>query len=183
MLSREDSLKLLEENIKNEALKKHMLAVSAIMKGLGRRFHQKEELWEFVGLLHDIDYEKVEGDMEVHGKVSAEMLEGEVPEDCLHAIRAHNELTGAKPETLIDKSLIIADAISGLIVAVALVMPNKKLSEVKVKSIKKKFKDKSFARNVDRNRIMMCEEIGLEYGEFLDIALKSLQEISDDLGL
>ncbi|MFQ6051392.1 MAG: HD domain-containing protein [Candidatus Hydrothermarchaeota archaeon] len=183
MLSREDSLRLIEENIKNEALKKHMLAVSAIMKGLARKLHQNEELYERVGLLHDIDYERVGGNMNVHGKVSAEMLEDKLPEECLHAIRAHNELTGAKPESLMDKSLIIADAISGLIVAVALVMPSKKLSEVKVKSIKKKFKDKSFARNVDRNKIMMCEEIGLEYEEFLDIALKSLQEISSDLGL
>ena len=173
----------LNENISNENLKKHMMAVSAIMQGLARKFGEDEEIWMLTGLLHDIDYERVGGDMERHGLVSAEMLEGRLLEECLHAIKAHNESVGVKAEGLLDKSLIAADAVSGLIVAAALVMPNKRLSEVRVSTLKKKFKDKSFARNVDRNRIRVCEEIGLDFEEFLGIALESLRGVSAQLGL
>jgi len=173
----------LDENISNQNLKKHMVAVSAIMQGLARRLGEDEETWELTGLLHDIDYEKVDGNMDRHGLVSAEMLEGKLPENCLRAIKAHNERTGVNAENMLDKALIAADAVSGLIVAAALVMPNRRLSEVKVSTLKKKSKDKSFARNVERNRINICEEIGLDFEEFLEIALESLQGISDQLGL
>lgn len=177
------AMKLLDENVSNENLKKHMIAVSAIMRGLATKFGEDEEMWALTGLLHDIDYERVGGDMRKHGLVSAEMLEGRLPEECLHAIRAHNERTGVKAESLLDKSLLSADAISGLIVAAALVMPNKRLSEVRVKTLKKKFRDKSFARNIDRSKIKVCEEAGLGFEEFLETALKSLQKVSDKLGL
>lgn len=183
MTSKKEPMDFLNENISNENLKKHMIAVSAIMQGLARKFGEDEEIWMLTGLLHDIDYERVGGNMERHGLVSAEMLEGRLPEECLHAIKAHNEAIGVKAESLLDKSLIAADAVSGLIVAAALVMPNKSLSEVKVSTLKKKFNDKSFARNVDRNRIKLHEEIGLGFEEFLEIALKSLQRVSAQLGL
>jgi len=183
MIPKKGNMDFLNENVSNENLKKHMIAVSAIMRGLARKFGEDEETWGLTGLLHDIDYEKVGGDMERHGLVSAEMLEGRLPENCLHAIKAHNERVGIKAESLLDKSLIAADAVSGLVVATALVMPNKSLSEVKISTLKKKFKDKSFARNVDRNRIGAYEEIGLGFEEFLSIALKSLQGVSDQLGL
>lgn len=183
MTPKKGNMDFLNEHISNENLKKHMIAVSAIMQGLARKFGEDEETWMLTGLLHDVDYERVGGDMERHGLVSAEMLEGRLPEECLHAIKAHNESVGVKAESLLDKSLIAADAVSGLIVAAALVMPNKRLSEVKVSTLKKKFKDKSFARNVDRNRIRVCEEIGLGFEEFLGIALESLQGVSAQLGL
>lgn len=183
MTLKKEPMDFLNENISNENLKKHMIAVSAIMRGLARRFGEDEETWMVTGLLHDVDYERVGGDMERHGLVSAEMLEGRLPENCLHAIKAHNERTGVKAESLLDKSLIAADAVSGLIVAAALVMPNKSLSEVRVSTLKKKFKDRSFARNLDRNRIRVCEEIDLGFEDFLEIALESLKGVSDQLGL
>jgi len=178
MASKKESMDFLNEN-----LKKHMIAVSVIMKGFARKFGENEETWMLTGLLHDIDYERVGGDMGKHGLVSAEMLENRLPSNCLHAIKAHNDGIGVKAKSLLDKSLIAADAVSGLIVAAALVMPNKKLSEVKVSTLKKKFNDKSFARNVDRNRVKVHEEIGLGFEEFLEIALKSLQGVSAQLGL
>jgi len=183
MMSRKEALRLLDENISNNNLKKHMIAVSAIMQGLARKFGEDEEVWALAGLLHDIDYERVEGNMDKHGLVSAEMLKDVFPEDFLHAIRAHNARTGVKAESLLDKVLLSADAVSGLIVAAALVMPNKRLSEVRVETLKTKFKDKSFARGVDRGQIEACGEMGLKFEEFLEIALKALQGVSDQLGL
>ncbi|NIN53746.1 MAG: hypothetical protein GTN80_11845 [Nitrososphaeria archaeon] len=105
--------------------------------------------------------------MDRHGSVSAEILKGMLSDECLHAIKAHNKRTGMVAETLMDKALITADAVSGLIVAAALVMPNRKLSEVRLKTLKNKFKDRSFARNVDRKKIMLCKEIGFDFEDFL----------------
>ncbi|MFQ5710662.1 MAG: HD domain-containing protein [Candidatus Geothermarchaeales archaeon] len=183
MISRGEALKLLDENVSDPNIKKHMIAVSSIMRDLAHRFNQDEEPWMLTGLLHDIDYERVGRDLDRHGSLSAEMLQGKLTEACLHAIRAHNRKTGVEAENLLDKALIAADAVSGLIVASALVMPSKRLHEVRVKTLKKKFKDKSFARNVDRGKIMICEGIDLSLEEFFDIALKSLQRISEELNL
>ncbi|RLI41147.1 phosphohydrolase, partial [Candidatus Bathyarchaeota archaeon] len=113
-----------------------------------------------------------------------EILKGKVSEEILRAIKAHNfERTHVMPETRMEKALIACDAISGLLIACALVMPSKKLRDVKVKTVKKKFKDKDFARGADRKRILFCEEIGVPKEEFFDISLKGLQDIASELGL
>ncbi|MEM2935037.1 MAG: HD domain-containing protein [Candidatus Thermoplasmatota archaeon] len=169
------------KNIGNENLKKHMIAVSAIMKKLAKKFNEDENIWGTVGLLHDIDYEVAS--VEEHGKISAEMLKDKLPSFALDAIRAHNEKTGFKPSNRIDYSLIACDAISGLIVSTALVMPNKKISEIKIDTLKNKFKDKSFARKIDRERIKYCEKIGLSLDEFFSISLDAMNEIADKIGL
>nr|QNO51983.1 hypothetical protein NODOFMBO_00005 [Methanosarcinales archaeon ANME-1 ERB6] len=119
----------------------------------------------------------------MHGIILAEMLKEELPDECLQAIKAHNKRTDFEPNSAMAKALIAADAVSGLIVPTALMMPNRKLSEVSVKSLKKKFGDKSFARNVSRENIMVCEELGLERNEFFKLALEALQGISDNFGL
>lgn len=161
-----------------------MFAVEAIMKSLAEHLGESNELWGLTGLIHDLDFEEVKGDMKRHGIVSAEILEGRVPEDVIHTIKAHNfEYTGVDPVTKMDKALIAADAISGLIIACALVMPSKRLSEVKVKSINKKFRESSFARGVDRNRIMFYEDLGIERDTFFQLALEALQSIHKKLGL
>ncbi|MBC7081748.1 MAG: HD domain-containing protein [Thermoplasmatales archaeon] len=169
------------ENIKNENLKKHMIAVSAIMKKLAKKFNEDENIWRLVGLLHDIDYEIAS--VEEHGKISAEMLKEKLPDFALNAIRAHNERTGFKATNRIDYSLIACDAISGLIVSTALVMPNKKISEIKIDTLKNKFKDKSFAKKIDRERIKYCEKIDLSLDEFFSISLEAMNEIADKIGL
>ncbi len=184
MLSRKEALERINEHVLDENLKKHMIAVSAIMKGLGKKLNQNEKEWELLGLLHDIDYDETKDNMEKHGSVSAKMLEGILPEDALHSVKAHAHMfTGIEPETIMDWGLIAADAISGLVIAAALMMPNKKLAEVRVKTVKKKFKDKSFARSVNRDNIKMCEKLGLSLEEFYELSIESLKEVSDELGL
>jgi len=184
MLSREDALKLLRENVRNEKMILHMIAVGTIMRELARYFGEDEDLWELVGLLHDIDYERTKNDPSKHGLVAEEILGDLISEDALRAIKAHNfENTGIEPRTRMEKALIASDAISGLIIACALVMPSKKLEEVKVKTVKKKFKQKDFARNVSRERILFCEQIGIPREKFFELALNALKRVSDELGL
>jgi len=184
MLSREEALMLLKQNVKRRNIFYHMLAVEAIMRSLANYFKEDEELWGLTGLLHDIDFEKTENNPQLHGLEAEEILGDLVPGEIIEAIKAHNfTYTNFQPKTRMEKALIASDAVSGLIVACALVMPNKKLEEVKVSTIEKKFKQKDFARNIDRNRILVCEEIGLSKEKFFEIALEGLKRIAASLGL
>ncbi len=187
MISIEAAFELMESEVETDALRKHMLAVSAIMGALANKLEssagEDKEKWALVGLLHDLDYERTKDNFELHGLITVEMLSEELPEDCLYAIKAHNSRTGFEPNSVMAKALIAADAISGLIVPTALMMPSRKLSDVSVKSLKKKYKDKSFARTVSRENIMICEDLGLDRNEFFKLALEALREISDELGV
>jgi len=184
MISIDSALEMVDKEIENDNLRKHMLAVSKIMGAIAdKRSEVDKEKWILVGLLHDLDYEQTKDNPEMHGLIAAEMLKDELPEECLQAIKAHNTMTGIEPDSELAKALIAADALSGLIVPTALMMPTRKLSEVTAKSLKKKFSDKSFARTVSRANIMVCEELGFERSEFFTLALDALQPISDDLGL
>ncbi|NPA22795.1 MAG: HD domain-containing protein [Crenarchaeota archaeon] len=160
-----------------------MIAVAAIMEKLAEKLGEDRELWKLVGLLHDIDYELTQNQPERHGLAAAELLKDRLPENALNAIRAHNELTGVRDDSRLGIALRAADAASGLIVAAALVMPNKKLSEVRVDTLLRKFKQKDFARGVRRDRILECEKLGMSLEDFLSLALEALKEISDVLGL
>lgn len=184
MISREEALTLVEEKVANKNLIKHMLAVEAIMRGLARRFSEDEELWGLTGLVHDVDYSLTESSPEKHTLVAENLLRGLVPEEVIRAVQAHNsEHTGVEPETRMEKALIAADSISGLLIACALVMPTRKLADVKLKTVMGKATAKDFARAVSRERMLKCEEIGLRPEEFHEITLKSLREISEELGL
>ncbi|MEM2634839.1 MAG: HDIG domain-containing protein, partial [Nitrososphaerales archaeon] len=167
-----------------DSMVKHVLAVEASMEALADYFNEDKDLWGLTGLLHDIDYEVVKGDMAKHGLIAESILHSKVNDSIIRAIKSHNYMnTNVMPESKMEKALISADAISGLIIACALVMPSKKLSEVKVDTIAKKFKDKDFARGSDRSRILMCESIGLNKERFFEIALKALQKIHKELDL
>lgn len=186
MISIEEAHELIEREVKTDALRKHLLAVSAIMGTLAAKLEiagEDKEKWILVGLLHDLDYEQTKDNSDMHGLITAEMLNGKLPEECLYAIKAHNSRTGFEPNSVMAKALIAADAVSGLIVPTALMMPSRKLADVSVKSLKKKYKDKSFARTVSREKIMICEDLGLERTEFFKLAMEALQEISDELGV
>ncbi|MBK5190867.1 MAG: HDIG domain-containing protein [Methanosarcinales archaeon] len=186
MISIEEARDLMEREIETDALRKHLLAVSTIMGALANKLEiegEDKEKWILVGLLHDLDYERTKDNFAQHGLITVEMLNGKLPEECLYAIKAHNSRTGFEPNSVMAKALIAADAVSGLIVPTALMMPSRKLSDVSVKSLKKKYKDKSFARTVSRENIMICEDLGLERNEFFKLALEALQEISDALGV
>jgi len=182
MITREESLALVREHVKNENLVNHMIGVGAIMKGLAERFGEDPTLWEAVGILHDVDYETFGEDFSKHGAKSAEMVKDLLPAEGIKAILSHNELTGNKAETRFDISLLAADAISGMVVANALVRPTK-LEGMKAKSIKGRMKDKSFARQVSRENIMRCEEIGLQFSEFAQIAIDSMEKVAGEIGL
>ncbi|MFW5945747.1 MAG: HD domain-containing protein [Candidatus Natronoplasma sp.] len=184
MISREEAVEMVENRVDTENLKNHMFAVAQIMKRLAEKMDKDENKWEILGLVHDVDYEETKDNPEKHALQSAEMVEGMVPEDVVRAIKAHNhEHTGVEPKNDMEYAIHAADAVSGLIVATALVMPNGKLEEARPESVEKKFDDSSFAKNIDRDRILYCEELGLERDEFLELSLKALKEIDKKLGL
>jgi putative nucleotidyltransferase with HDIG domain len=161
-----------------------MLAVEAIMQSTARHLGENEEIWGLIGLLHDIDYEKTETTPEKHTLLAKETLKDIIADELIRAIEAHNsKFTGIMPETRMEKALIACDAISGLLVACALVMPSKKLTDVKIETVAKKFKDKDFARGADRERITICEKIGISKEKFFEIALSSLKDVAAQIGL
>ncbi len=183
MITREDAWKLLNEYTHKEALIKHALAVEAAMRAYARKFGEDEEAWGIVGLLHDFDYEKYPT-LEDHPYRGAEILrEKGYPEEWITAILGHANHTGVPRETLMAKTLFAVDELCGFITAVTYVRPNKKLAEVKVKSVKKKLKDKAFARQVNREEIRQgAEELGVDLDEHIDFVIKAMQEIADELG-
>ena len=184
VLTKEEALSLVKKNVGKKNVVYHMLAVEAIMRSLAKHFEEDEAKWGLVGLLHDIDYEKTEATPEKHSLLAEGMLQGLVSEEIIRAVKTHNHPhTHVMPETRMEKALIACDAISGLLVACALVMPSKKLADVKVESVAKKFKDKDFARGADRGRIVVCEEIGVPREKFFEIALNGLRCTAPEIGL
>lgn len=184
MLRREEALSLVKENVKKRNIVYHMIAVEAVMRGLAKHFGEDKDLWGLTGLLHDIDYEKIGDAWEKHGVLAGEILKDMVSEEVKRTIKAHNfERTNVIPKSRMEKALICCDAISGLLVACALVMPTKKLAEVKVKTVRKKFKDKDFARGANRERILFCEKIEVPKEKFFEIALEGLKKYAAEIGL
>ena len=184
MIGRDQAFQLLKKYLRDEKLIKHSLAVEAIMRELAVKLRKDENLWGLTGLLHDLDYEYTHKEPEKHASMAADMLEGLLPEKALNAIRSHNyKHSGQIPTSPIDKGLIASDAVSGLIIATALVMPSKKLADVSVESLNNKFYDKSFAKGCNRNRIELCQDAGIDLDAFLVVSLHALKGIAEDLGL
>jgi len=183
-MNREEAFDSVKANVENENLVKHMLATEAIMRALARRFGEDEEEWGLTGLLHDIDVELTEGDMNNHSKLGADLVrELGASEAMARAILCHNETHGVPPETNLDKALFCTDPLTGLIIAATLVRPGKKLAGLEAQSVKKKFKEKSFAAGASREQIALCSEIGLELDEFIELGLAAMKGIAADLGL
>lgn len=180
----EDALKLLFEYTESENLRKHAFAVEAAMRAYARKFGEDEEKWAIVGLLHDFDYEKFPSP-DQHPWVGSKILEERgYPEDIRKAILGHADYTGVPRDTLMAKTLYACDELCGFITAVALVRPNKKLEEVTVESVKKKLKDKAFARSVNRNDIYKgAEELGIPLDEHIQFVIDAMKSIADKLGL
>ena len=183
MITREESLAVVRQHVKNENLVKHMIAVGAIMRGLAAKFGGDPDTWEAAGILHDVDYEEVGQDWTKHGARSAEMVKDLFSEDVLYSIKAHNPQTGSLPNSKMDWSLYAADGLSGLIIAQGLMMPDKKIASIKVSSLGKRMKDKSFAKGVNRENILKSVELGLSLDEFFQIGLESMAKVSGELGL
>lgn len=183
-MMREAALEAVRKQVKNENLVKHMLAVEAIMRALARRFGENEDEWGLAGLLHDIDVELTEGDLSVHSKPGAEMAKALGASDAIcHAILVHNVAHGEPCVSLMDKALFCSDPLTGLITAAALVRPDKKLSGVELKSLRKRFKEERFAAGANRAQIAQCREIGLELDDFMALGLDAMKGISQELGL
>ena len=183
-MTRKEALESIKANVENENLVKHMLATEAIMRALARRLGEDEETWGLTGLLHDIDMELTKGDMSTHSKLGADLVkELGASEEMAHAILCHNETHGIPVETKLDKALFCVDPLTGLIIAAALVRPDKRLAGLEAGSVKKKFREKSFAAGVDRQQVSLCSQIGLELDEFIELGLKAMKEIAADLGL
>jgi hypothetical protein len=182
-MNRNEALELLKKYISNENLIKHCIATSAIMREVAKEVGENAEKWELIGILHDIDYEIVEGDMSKHGVVGAEILKKNgIEEEIVEVVRTHNHTLFGNYEKPVEITLQAADSVSGLIIACALVKKGK-ITEVMPKTVKKKFKEKSFAAGCDRNRIREIEKLGIELPRFYEIAIKGLVSVKTELGL
>ena len=184
-MTRDDALALMHSKIESESLRKHMLASEAIMRRLAAHFGEDEDDWGLVGLLHDIDLESIDDDQRRHALVACEWLaELGVADAALQAIRAHNgDILGVEPVSRLDYALTSAESITGLVSATALVRPSRKVADVKVKSVRKRMKEKRFAANVSRERIRMHQGLGLSFDEFAAMAIEAMTGIADELGL
>lgn len=184
MIDRKEAIIWLKKYLLDDKLIKHSIAVEAIMGNIAIHLNKNEQLWKLVGLLHDLDYEYTKNKPEEHSNLTAELLEGIIPEEGINAIKSHNYIyTKYLPASSLDKMLIASDSISGLIIATALVLPTKKISDIKLETLIKKFNDKSFAKGCDRKKINLCTDIGIDTKTFIKISLESLKKISDKLDL
>jgi len=184
-MTREEALEFLKENLKNPNLIKHSLAVEAAMRELAHYFNEPSQEWGLAGLLHDIDYEKTKDNPSLHSKVGSEMLKGKgLSEEIVEAVLTHNEVHNIAPKSLMARALFCVDPLTGLIVAATLVLPSKKIKDLTVQNVLNRFREKSFARGANREIILLCQEyLGLSLEKFVEIVLKAMQKISDDLGL
>lgn len=188
MFTQKKALELLHEKMQNQNLRRHCYAVEAVMRILARKFGEDEEVWAIAGLLHDADYEMTKNDTSKHVVTVVSWLkERNVDEKIIQAVYSHGWkfVDGCpEPQTPMDWALYCCDELTGLIVAVALVKPDKKLSSVTLESIMHKWKVKTFAAGVNRDQIAMCEEkLGIPLSEFISIALSAMQGIAEELGL
>jgi len=165
-MDREEALDSVHANVDNDNLVKHMLATEAVMRALARRLGEDEEVWGLTGLLHDIDVELTEGDMAAHSQLGSDLArEMGASEEMAHAILSHNEAHGVPLETTLDRALFCIDPLTGLITAAALILPDKKLGSLKATSVRKRFKEKSFAAGANREQIATCSALGIEVDE------------------
>ncbi|HCF50670.1 MAG TPA: phosphohydrolase [Syntrophomonas sp.] len=183
-MDRTEALELLKEHVKSENLFNHSLAVEAIMRGLAQHLEEDVERFGLAGLLHDIDYDQTADEPMRHSAVGAAMLEEiGLPEDLCYAVKVHNEAHGLPRRSVLDHALYAADPASGFITAAALIRPDKQLAAVELKSLRKRFKERSFARGANREQMICCSELGMDLDTFLEVALQSMKKIADEIGL
>lgn len=182
-MTRTDALALMTEYTANEALRKHMYAVEAAMRSYARKFGEPEELWGITGLLHDFDYERYPTPPD-HPLKGAEILKAKgYSEEIITAILGHATYTGVSRDTLMAKTLYACDELCGFIMACAVVRPNK-IADLEVSSVKKKLKDKAFARNVNREDIEVgTRELNIPVDEHIAFVIAAMRGIAPELGL
>jgi len=191
-MTREEAYALLTKYLKNPNLLKHSLAAEAAMKALyfrlvppGEQHYTVEEKWGITGLLHDVDYEMAKDHPEKHGLMIFDKEPGKIPDDIAYAIKAHNyQRTNVLPKSTMDWAIVCCDQLTGLIVASALIHPDKKLASIDADFVLKRMGEKSFAKGADRHSIKLCDEkLTMSLEEFVTITLKAMQKISKELEL
>jgi predicted hydrolase (HD superfamily) len=187
-IDRETAWSLLTEFTQSESLRKHALSIEACMRAYARKFAagsaEQEELWGVVGLLHDFDYEKYPSLDDHPYKGNTILKERNYPDEIRTAIMSHAEYTGVTRDTPMEKALFACDELAGFITAVALIKPGKSLAEVDTKSVRKRMKDKAFARKVNRDDIVNgAAELGVDLEEHIAFCIEALKPIADKLGL
>ena len=181
-MNRDEALELVKAHLKNKNLVKHCLAVEACMRAMARRLGQDEEKWGLAGVLHDLDYEITEKSPELHTTETVKILEEKgVEEDIIRTVQAHAGQVECQNE--MEWSIFAIDPLTGLIIAATLMHPSKKLKEVDLSFVKRRYKEKSFARGARREDIEQIENIGMDLDEFVGICLEAMQGIDQDLGL
>ena len=181
-MNREQALDILYEYTETDSLLKHAYAVEAAMRAYAHKYNEDPELWGSVGLIHDFDYEKYPEDHPMKGNEI--LAEKEISEEIRKVIMGHAEFTGVNRDTLMAKVLYAVDELCGFIVAVTLVRPTRSVSEVSVKSVKKKMKDKRFAAKVNRDEIRKgAEELGVDFDEHVLFVIQALSPVAKDLGV
>ena len=187
--SRDDALALMHEYTQSDALRKHMYAVEAAMRAMARRAGEDEALWGLVGLLHDFDYERFPNEARSpeaeHPSEGVRILEARgYPEPVRRAILGHASFTGVPRDTPMARALYGVDELCGFLIACALVRPGRSLADLEVSSVKKKLKDKAFARSVDRDEIRRgAEELGVPLDDHIRFVIEALRPVERDLGL
>ena len=187
--SRDSALALVHQYTASDSLRKHMLSVEAAMRAYAEKFGEDAERWGLTGLVHDFDYERYPN--EVHSPTEGHPSEGVrilrshgFPEDILTAILGHGTYTNVPRETTMAKTLFAVDELTGLITATALVRPTKSVMEVEAKSVRKKMKDKAFARGVNREDVLEgARDLGVDLDEHIDFVIRAMQGVAPSLGL
>lgn len=183
-MDRNDAWTLLTEFTQSESLRKHALAVEACMVAYARKFSEDENKWSIVGLIHDFDYEKYPTAEEHPYKGNEILAQHGYPDDIRRAIMSHADYTGVSRDSLLEKTLFACDELAGFITAVALVKPSKSLAEVDAKSVRKKMKDKAFARSVSRDDIINgAAGLDVDLEEHIAFCIEAMKEKAGELGL
>lgn len=184
-MTREEAVELLDTHIHADNLKNHCLATEAIMRQLALKLGHDEEQWGIAGLLHDLDFEYTRENPAAHGLKTVELLAPHgLSQETTNAILRHNaEALGLVRQTTMDYALTCAETITGLIVAAALVHPDKQIRSLKLSSVRKRMKSKDFARNVNRDHIALCEQIDIPLTDFIELSVNAMNSISDQIGL
>jgi putative nucleotidyltransferase with HDIG domain len=184
MPNRQQAWNLMCEYTQSESLRKHMLAVEACMRAYAHKYGEDDEKWAITGLLHDFDYEKYPTPEE-HPFVGSKILEQHgYPEEVRRAILSHADYSGVKRESTMEKVLYACDELSGFITASTLVKPGKSLAEVDAKSVRRKMKDKAFARSVNRDDIINgAADLGIDLEEHIAFCIEAMKAIAGELGL
>jgi putative nucleotidyltransferase with HDIG domain len=188
--TREDAWNLMTQYTQSESLRRHMMAVEAAMRAYAHKFSEDEEKWAIAGLLHDFDYEQhpnpeATADPNEHPLFGSRILEAEgYPEDVIYAIKSHADYLEVPRVSLMDKTLFAVDELTGLITAAALVRPDKSLYGLEAKSVRKKMKDKAFARGVNRDDVIQgAEDLGMDLNEHIEFVIDAMRTRAADLGL